>query len=63
MGNNIIMEGIRSLYDPTMGGLKMKHLNKRIINLARINMRSITLITGLVILVLFLKTLVDSTAK
>ena len=63
MGNNIIVEGIRSLYDPTMGGLKMEHLNERIINLAGINVRSIIIIIGLVILVLFLKTLVDSSAK
>lgn len=58
-----MMEGIRSLYDPTMDGLKMKQLNERIINLAGINVMSIIIIISLVIIVLFLKTLVHISAK
>lgn len=51
MGNYIMMEGVRSLYDNTMKSLKMEHLNERIINFDGIFIN----IIDLIILVLSLK--------
>lgn len=46
-----MMEGVRSLYDSTMNGLKMEQLNEGIINLAVIYIMLIISIISLVILV------------
>lgn len=54
-----MMEGFRSLYDYTIGGLKIELLNEGIIKLDGIFIMSIINIISLIILVLSLKMLVD----
>ena len=58
------MKGVRFLYDYTKDGLKkMEQLNKVIINLDGIYVMSIIYIISLIILILFLKKLIDMSAK
>lgn len=59
MGNYIMMEGVRSLYDYTMKSLKMEHLNEWIINFDGIFIN----IIDLTILVLSLKVFAFICAK
>lgn len=59
MGNYIMMEGVRSLYDNTMKSLKMEHLNVWIINFDGIFIN----IIDLTILVLSLKVFAFICAK
>ena len=63
MRNNITMQGVRSLYSFTMGGMKMEQLNEGIINLMEVDIRSIIIIVILVIHVLSFKKWFDVHAK
>lgn len=55
MGNNITMQGVRSLYDSSMGGLKLETLDKGIINLAGIDIMSVIIMVSFVFQALSLK--------
>lgn len=58
-----MIEGVRSLYDLIMDGLNVEKLNEEIINLAGIYVMFIIIISHLVILGLFLKSLLISVPK
>lgn len=60
MGNTIMMDGVRSLYDYKIGSLKRQQLNEGIIILTRTD---IILIIIFIILILSLKMLVDMSSK
>lgn len=63
MGDNITIQGVRSLYGSRMDDLKIKKFNEKRINLARINIISIIFIISLAIHVLFLKEWFDISTK